>query len=316
GRDGKKSYAVLLYREKELKELEEQIETQFPSENEIKTVYQSLMNYLQLPAGNGRETYIEFDLRDFIKKFPLDLHTVVSSMKILEQEEIIGYNEVVFQPATIQFTTSKKYLFEFEQTYPQSENIIKTLLRTYEGIFDFPVAVSERMIASLAKSDEARVKEQLLFLHKSGIIEYNPQKDKPQIYCFTDRVRTEELKINLKNLESRKKVYKERIEKMISFVTDTKNCRASIIADYFGEKGSKPCNVCDNCLKKKSAALTETEFVDIHMRLLKLLQRPLHSKDLIKNLYGIRKEKAWEVIDLLQAENKIEVDADGWIKKV
>lgn len=316
GRDGKKAYAVLLYREKELKELEEQIETQFPSEDQIKSVYQALMNYLQLPAGSGRETYFDFDLRDFIKKFPFDLHTVMSSMKVMQQEEIIGYNEIVFQASTVQFTTSKKYLFEFEQTYPQSENIIKTLLRTYEGIFDFPVTISEKLIASLIKTDESKTKEQLLFLHKSGIIEYNPQKDNPQVYCFTDRARTEDLKINLKNLEARKKVYRERIEKMISYVTQTKKCRASFIAEYFGEKENKDCNVCDICLKKRSAALTETEFVDIHMRLLKLLQRPLHSKDLIRNLYGIRKEKAWEVIDLLQAENKIVVDEEGWIKKI
>ena len=291
GRDGKKSYAVLLYREKELKELDEQIETQFPSEDQIKSVYQALMNYLQLPAGNGRETYFEFDLRDFIKKFPFDLHTVMSSMKVLEQEEIISYNEVVFQSSKIQFTTSKKYLFEFEQTHPQSETIVKTLLRTYEGIFDFPVSISEKLIASVAKSDENKVKEQLQFLHKSGIIDYNPQKDKPHIYCFADRVRTEDLKINLQNLENRKKVYKERIEKMISYGTDTKNCRASIIAEYFGEKNSKACNVCDICLKKKSAALTETEFVDIHMRLLKLLQRPLHSRTLSRIFMGSEKKK-------------------------
>jgi len=36
----------------------------------------------------------------------------------------------------------------------------------------------------------------------------------------------------------------------------------------------------------------------------------------LHHLKGIRKEKAWKVIDHLQAENKIEVDKDGWIKKV
>ena len=52
------------------------------------------------------------------------------------------------------------------------------------------------------------------------------------------------------------------------------------------------------------------------MRLLKLLQRPLHSNDVMMQLKGIRKEKAWKVIDHLQAENKIEVDRDGWIRKI
>jgi hypothetical protein len=42
----------------------------------------------------------------------------------------------------------------------------------------------------------------------------------------------------------------------------------------------------------------------------------LHSKDVIHQLKDIRKEKAWKVIDHLQAENKIEVDRDGWIRKL
>ena len=27
------------------------------------------MNYLQLPAGSGKENYYEFDLKDFVQKF-------------------------------------------------------------------------------------------------------------------------------------------------------------------------------------------------------------------------------------------------------
>ena len=37
-------------------------------------------------------------------------------------------------------------------------------------------------------------------------------------------------------------------------------------------------------------------------------------KDLLRLLNGIKKEKAWKVIEFLQAENKIEMDASGWVK--
>jgi len=316
GRDGNRSYAVLLYRTNELIELEALPDIHYPSMENIRLVYQSAMNYLQLPAGSGREEYLEFDLKDFVQKFDLDIQLVIHALSVLQQEEIISLNEQVFLPANLQFTCSKNNLFEFEKSNPAIEPLIKCLLRTYEGIFDFPISINERFLASLLKIEESIIKKQLGFLHQAGIIDYHPQKDKPQLYCYHARVRSEDLHINLKNLEKRKQAYKERVKVMREFTEEKLTCRSKFIAEYFGDEELKPCGICDNCLNQKTVSLNETEFVDIHMRLLKLLQKPLHSKDVMSQLKGIRKEKAWKVIDHLQAENKIEVDRDGWIKKV
>jgi len=35
---------------------------------------------------------------------------------------------------------------------------------------------------------------------------------------------------------------------------------------------------------------------------------------MLLRLDTIKKEKAWKVIEFLQAENKIEMDAGGWVK--
>ena len=67
GRDGKRSYAVLLYDEKEIKDLEEMPSIRFPSTEDIRNVYQSAANYLQLPAGAGAGQSYDFDIGDFIK---------------------------------------------------------------------------------------------------------------------------------------------------------------------------------------------------------------------------------------------------------
>jgi len=316
GRDGQRSYAVLLYHENELKDLEELSSIHYPSIENIRLVYQAIMNYLQLPAGSGKENYYEFDLKEFVSKFSLDIQLVIHSLGVLEQEEIISMNEQVFIPATVQFTIGKNELYQFEKENPDDDLLLKTLLRTYEGIFDFPTPVNERFISSLLKSDEVSIKQKLENLSRRRIIEYIPQKDKPQLYCYHNRVKTEDLRLNLKNLELRKQAYEKRIGMMLKYISQTDECRASFIGAYFGDEKVRACGICDICLKQKPVSLNEAEFVDIHMRLLKLLQRPLHSNDILTHLKGIRKEKAWKVIDHLQAENKIEVDRDGWIRKV
>jgi hypothetical protein len=40
----------------------------------------------------------------------------------------------------------------------------------------------------------------------------------------------------------------------------------------------------------------------------------LRAKELLTALSGIKKEKAWKVLEFLQAENKIEMDTSGLVR--
>lgn len=314
GRDGKKSYAVLLYRAQELEDLKLLPSTQFPALAEIKKVYQSLVNYLHVPAGSGAEMYYPFELGDFIKKFSLDIKLVLPSLRVLEQEEVLAFNDFVFIPSKVQFTTTKENLYEFERSHPALDEMIKTLLRTYGGIFDFPASINELLLAKLLKAGKDRVVQQLQQLHSFGIILYEPQKDTPQVYFFRNRSATADLQINMQQLLERKKRYENRVEVMRAFVPEKNACRSNIISNYFGDANTKDCGVCDNCLAKKSTALNEKEFSYIHQRIIDALQEPADSKALLQQLTGIKKEKAWKVINFLQAENKLLVDKNGMIR--
>ena len=316
GRDGKQAYAVLLYHAQELEALRQLPEEAFPALSTIKQVYQSLVNYLQVPSGAGAETYYPFDLVDFTKKFSLPVKQVITSLRMLEQEEVLAFNEQVFISPKIQFTVTKNALYESERQHPALEPVMKTLLRTYEGIFDFPTSINEQVLAKLLKTEKEKVIQQLQQLHAYSIIQYEPQKDTPQVYFFNDRPISAELPINMSRLQERKKLYEERVQTMRTYVAERSSCRSSFIAAYFGDAGVKDCGICDNCLQKKRTPLTEQEFSAIHSRIVEVLQRPTDSKTLLKQLTGIKKEKAWQVINFLQAENRLAVDLNGVIRIV
>ena len=221
GRDGKKSYAVLLHDARELDELKKQPEIRFPGIYEIRKVYQALVNYLQIPTGLGEGRYYDFDLNDFLKKFKLDTQLVIHSLKALEQEEMMSFNEQVFLPARLQFICDKNTLNDFENTNPELTPLIKTLLRTYEGIFDQPVPIFEKNLSFLLRSDLNQVKDGLKKLQAFGIISYQAQKDKPQLLLIQDRIREDQVRINQELYQQRKKRLEERISKMIEFTTTT-----------------------------------------------------------------------------------------------
>ncbi len=315
GRDEKKAYVVLLYNDRELADLQLLPDIHFPSLENIRIVYQSLMNYLQIPSGSGEGNYYDFDINDFIKKFKVDSQLVVYALKALEQEELLSFNEQVFLPSKIVFTTSKELLYDFEKNNLLLEPIIKTLLRTYGGIFDQPVSIHEKTIAYLLRKDINEVINQLKQLSSFGIINYVPQKDSPQLFFIQNRIKAEDLRIDQIRYKKRKEQYKQRIASMLDYIKKDAACRSQFIAFYFGDEEAKPCGICDNCLRQKNINLSSEEFNNIHQKIINVVQtNTFDAKELLIQLSGINKEKAWKVINHLQAENKIVVDKNGMIQ--
>ncbi len=273
------------------------------------------MNYLQLPSGSGEGIYFEFDVNDFVKKFKLNIYTVTFSLKIMEQEEYITYNEQVFLPSTVVFCCDKDHLQEFEKTYPNLEYIIKGLLRSYEGIFDYPSVIHENQLAGFINKEVVDVKSDLKKLQQYGIIEYHPQKDKPQIQFLRNRINAADFTINQVNLLKRKTAYEKRVKAMIGYV-NIHACRSKTIGNYFDDLSIKSCGVCDNCINEKTLIISKIEFENINMNIEKLIEEaPVHSNSLLKNLGAFKKDKVWKVLNYLLSENKLSSTVDGLISK-
>ncbi|HSU26896.1 MAG TPA: ATP-dependent DNA helicase RecQ [Chitinophagaceae bacterium] len=316
GRDGKTAYAVLLHDERDMVELGSLTERRFPPIEEIRKVYQSVANYLQVPAGGGASQYYDFDIADFLRKFKLNSYLVIYSLKALEQEDWLSFNEQVFFPSTIQFTTGKDYLHAFEKDQPGSVPLVKTLLRIYEGIFDQPTFISEAVIANMIKKSITETRDQLIILQRAGVIDYRPKKENAQLQFLRSRVRTEELSINRVAYQQRKEKAGERTRQMIQYMNEKHQCRSLFIGAYFGDLALKACGICDHCLRLKAAEMTAPEFEQLSHRILdRIREEPLPARDLVSMLGGIKKEKAWKVIEFLQAENKVDIDPGGWVRR-
>jgi ATP-dependent DNA helicase RecQ len=312
GRDGKRAYAVLLYSNKELGDLQQQSDIRFPKEEEIKKVYTALMNHLQIAAGSGEGMNYDFDIAAFTTAFKLNILNTTYAIKALEQEDILSFNEMVFKPSTVLVTANRNDLTEFEKTHPELEPVIKGLLRSYEGIFDFPATVYETQLAKFLKQDIDAIKKQLHQLSNNGIIEYSSQKDKPQITLLKNRMYADSYLVNMVNYLERKRNFEQRVAAMISYIHNNITCRSKIIAGYFNALTSNACYICNNCINQKAISLSKEEFDFISFNIILLIKdKALTVKDIQNSLKAVKKEKLWKVINFLQAENKITINKDG-----
>jgi len=316
GRDGKKSYAVLVYQKENIEDLNSLPDRRFPPIPEIKSIYQSLADYLQIPVGTGEGQYYDFDLLTFVKNFNIDSLLVINTLKVLEQEGHITFSESIFLPSQVNFVATKEVVNAFEISHPQLEPLLKCLLRTYQGIFENRVSVHEKQLARLTRQPVETVIHQLRQLQSFDIIEYLPQKDTPQIHYVLNRAPAQYLLINQDNYLDRKKQYTERVENMIRYVELTDECRSRYIANYFGDPELKDCGVCDNCLAKKRKALSPEEFSQIETQIMDQLNQSISVDQLFMLLKKYSQEKIWTVLDFLQAEHFLVIDEQGFIRKV
>jgi ATP-dependent DNA helicase RecQ len=315
GRDGQKSYAVLFYNEAELKDLRKQSDIRFPPLEMIRNVYAALCNYFQLPSGSGEGMSYEFDMNSFVKNFKLEVFVVNNVLKIFSQDELINYSEQFFSPSTVKFKGNRRDLEVFEETYPKLDQVIKGLLRFYEGIFDYPVSINETLLAKFISINKDDLISGLNAIQRMDIIDYVPQKEKPQIQFLQNRVNVENLFINESNLRKRKKAFEKRLSAMLDYVSDTDTCRSQMIASYFNDKNVRRCGICDNCLRAKRLSITTEEFNDISEQMKKIISaHPLPLVSLLNELSGFNQKKIKKVLIFLQEENKIAVSPDGLLK--
>ncbi len=315
GRDGRKAYAVLFFNEQEIVDLKKQSAIRFPDVLTIKNVYSSLVNYLQLPSGSGEGLLFDFDINDFVKKFKLDAFVVNSVLKILEQEELISYSELFFQPSIVVFTTEKTTLELFEKTHPQYDAVIKGLLRSYEGIFDHPSAINENNLAKFISMKKEKLIDDLFEIKRLGVLDYTPQKDNPQIKFLQNRVNSADLIINEKNISKRKDAFEKRLHAILEYAKNQYACRSKMIAAYFNDVSIPRCGICDNCIHEKNIVITNIEFEKIQEEIKNYISvRVANSKQLIEALKDFNEKKILKVLHFLQDENVVSITQDGLIQ--
>lgn len=309
GRDEQKAYGVLLYHPSELDRMLEMLPLQFPGQEQVRVIYQALVNYLQVPIGSAEGVYYDFDINDFVQKFELNITLAYSALRILEHEGVLQLSESVFMPSMVEFVVNRQTLFTFDDTQPAFSALIQTLLRTYEGVFDNPVPVYERQLMRIMRVKELQVVQGLQQLQQRGIIRYKQRKSVPQLCFVQERISSQLLRIDADKVKERMKAYQDRLNAMLDYVKNNDRCRTQVIVQYFGEKDAKPCGICDVCIAQKKRPV---DFKAVSAEILsKLTLVPLEWKALQEQLVDVDEKDLQEVLQYLIHEEVIIRDERG-----
>jgi ATP-dependent DNA helicase RecQ len=283
GRDGKKAFAILLFDKGDQAKLERNIGTSFPEIPVIKSTYQALGNYLQIPYGGGKDLVFDFDLGGFCSAFSLSIITAYNCLKILQREGYIEYSEDVNNPSKVHFIVGRDDLYKFQVANATFDGFIKLILRSYTGLFTDFVSVDEPSLARHAKISQDTVYKYLSKLSSLKVIKYIPRKNTPLITYTEERLDDKTIYISHDDYNRRKEAYAERVMKVVRYVFSSDRCRSRLLLEYFGQTDAKDCGICDVCSRKTESGLTFYELEQIKNILTeKLRETPLPVEKMIE----------------------------------
>ena len=308
GRDEHKAYAVLLYSPADKYKEEKKFELNFPPIEEIKKVYHALGSYYQLAYGTGAGVSFDLDISDFCSRYSLDPVKTLSSLKFLEQDEYLAFNESVFLPSRFRFEVLNEQLYNFQIQNSGWDPFIKTLLRSYGGAFENYVRLREFDLARRTNMSTQQVIEGLKQLQEYGILNYLPQTDHPQVTYLRPRLKANELHINKRLIEERKANYRQKIEAVFAYSTH-KKCRSQMLLAYFDETNVPKCGICDVCLAEKRRRNAAEIGDTITNEIVELLSvSSMDIGDLVTSLKSGMEKERMETIRLLLDAGKLKTD--------
>ncbi len=288
GRDGERSYAVILMATGDNQRILNTFEKEFPSIDLIRSVYNELCSYLGVAIGDGKEASFVFNIYDFCRHIKQPVAIVLNIIKLLQLNGYMTLVEDHEHPARLMFMVTRDELYNVKMQSDKEEEILRTILRLYTGIFSDFRPIDEMEIASTSKRTHNEVHEFLKRLWRANIIRYIPTNHDPLIFLDEERLPARDLYISPATYTHRKALMEERFNHLLHYANNGEECRSRIIESYFCDTMSDPCGICDNCLaRKRREKRMQTENANLEKQILSILTaNPMDIKELAQHIKG------------------------------
>ena len=245
GRNGTASYSIVLKDDQDVDNLKKRIKINFPEIEDIKKVFQSIVNIHQISIGYYSDEKYELDIDIISNNNKLSRSITYQSVKYLINEGYIQQtNDYQFSMAWIIMPINR--LNQFLNNYKRFEKIIDVLIRSYSSINEQMVRISEDILSKRLniKKEEAIIL--LNKLHQQNVLIYEAKKTNYTISFSIPRPNINQLSLS-KKFSNFKKVKNAKANHLIDYVNQKTQCRNIDLLSYFGENKSERCNNCDNC---------------------------------------------------------------------
>nr|MCR4859356.1 RecQ family ATP-dependent DNA helicase [Bacteroidales bacterium] len=247
GRDGLRSWAVLLWNGTDVRRLKQLQDVSFPSLEFIADIYQKLHVFYGIPYENGAGRQLKFDLDAFSEHFKLNRVPVHYALKYLERSEHLTFCEDLEISTKIEIIADRNTLYDIDFQDPSMVCVLESLMRRYTGVFSSPVPIREDAVAADCGIPVPRLRQLLYQLSLEHVIKYVPSDRCGVIFLQHNRLMPGNVDLQQEKYDFLKENARSRADAMAEYASQTDRCRSRWLLDYFGQSESADCGTCDVC---------------------------------------------------------------------
>lgn len=297
GRDGKDSFAFMLWNKQELLNFDQILKNQIPNKAEFLKIVSYLYSIFQVAEFELPEKTFQLNtigIQNFTKLSKAKINNILN---FLHNQEIIYYNENKSLSSLELFIKAD----EIDQLPQKDAYFMELLFRTVSGITTHKVMFSEQQVSNKINVSVPLIKERLKELQQKNYLEYIDGA-LSSIKFLKPR---DERAVNSAYWKLFEHIQRNKIQKweeMKFYVENNEYCKMKLILAYFGEKKSKNCGQCSVCEKNKQSMFGK----NISQQIVNLLaKKPATIEELSIQLSYHSKENILENLIFLLDSGKV-----------
>lgn len=299
GRDGKDSFAFLLWNKQELLNFDEILKNQTPNKGEFLKIITYIYSIFQVAEYELPEKVFQLNTQGIQNFTRLSKAKISNVLNFLHNQEIIFHNDN-------KSLSSLELLFnadEIDQLPRKDAYFIELLLRTVSGITTHKVMFSEQQVSNKIGVSIPLIKERLKELQQKNYLEY-VDGALSSIKFLKPRDERVTHSAYWKLFEHIQKNKIQKWEEIKFFIENNDYCKMKLILAYFGEKNTKNCGQCSVCEKNKQSIFGK----NISQQIINLLaKKPSTIEDLSVQLNYHSKNNILENLIFLLDAGKIKM---------
>ena len=251
GRNGEKSFSVILQNENDIDLFKKKKLNSYPTIKEIKIVHQKLYQYFQIAKGELKEETLNFNFLKFCETYNFNYKKTATIFKILVNHSIIEVNPNYNKKSTIIFKITSRNLTKQQFNKVITKKLLDFILRGYGGVFHKEVKINEFDIAKSLQVNSSTVREELKALNTLDIIEYKEANTCEELKFLLPREDDNSINRISHSIETFINQQIQKSKDLLYFIKNNTTCRNIQLSHYFDEEQVSKCNICDVCISEK-----------------------------------------------------------------
>jgi ATP-dependent DNA helicase RecQ len=314
GRNTEKAYAIILKNKGDEQRVKNQFLSVLPTVDFIKQVYRKLCSYFQISYGEGEFSTFEFNFNAFCKTYKFNTLIAYNALQILDRTSVISLSQQYHNTSFISFIVSNTVLFKYLETNKDTNLVVKSILRTYGGIFEQEVKINTATIASKVNANEDFVIQTLIKLQKDAIITLKLTKTDAEITFIEPREDDKTINRIARTIEQQNKLKTKHVKSVLNYVNNDTLCKSKQLLSYFGETKFEDCGICSVCISDTPLSRTQIRESIAHISAV-LKENPLSSREIMAKT-KIKDTHIASILKEMLEKNMIEITSTNSYKNI